>query len=102
MDAPIVVMWESAVSQVICNCLLYIYIYSHFSPFIISICIASCSDGQIKLIEGSLESTGRVEICSNQRWESVPDDCFAYDEATVACISLGFDFGMHFASKHRK
>ena len=101
-DALIVVMWESAVSQVLynfccrSNCNIHISHHSSSPP-----CIASCSDGQIKLIEGSLETTGRVEICFNKRWETVPDDCFTYNEATVACKSLGFDYGMHFASKHR-
>ena len=60
------------------------------------LCIAFCSDGQIKLIEGSEEYLGRLEICSNQRWETLPYSTFNNDEAVVACNELGYNAGKGF------
>ena len=53
-------------------------------------CIAPCSDGQIKLIEGSPDNYGRVEICSNQRWETLSSNYWQYEETRVACNALGY------------
>ena len=65
------------------------------SSFLISKCVASCSNGQIRLIEGSSEIEGRVEICSNQRWETISTSSWGSDEARVACNALGYGFGMN-------
>ena len=54
------------------------------------VCIAHCSDGQIKLIEGYLEENGRLEICSNKRWESLSYYYWDSHVTRVACIELGF------------
>ena len=51
---------------------------------------ASCSDGQIRLIDGYTERYGRVEICSDQRWETLNYYQWTYDNARVACFELGF------------
>ena len=52
--------------------------------------IARCSDGQIKLIEGNSEENGRLEICSDKRWESLSGYYWEPNVARVACIELGF------------
>ena len=66
----------------------------HSNPYIHSttvLCdIASCSDGQIRLREGSSENEGRVEICSNQRWETISDGLWGDYETEVACNALGY------------
>ena len=51
---------------------------------------ASCSDGQIKLIEGYTELYGRVEICSHQRWETLSYNHWSSSVAKVVCIELGY------------
>ena len=51
---------------------------------------ASCSDGQIRLIEGYTENNGRVEICSNQRWETLNYNTWTSYNTMVACFELGF------------
>ena len=57
---------------------------------------ANCETGDIRLINGSLESEGRLEVCVNQLWGTV---CSRYywwywsywddRETRVACRQLG-------------
>ena len=66
----------------------------NFTLLLLPTRVASCSDGQIKLIEGSLDNYGRVEICSNQRWETISRRYWHYRETRVACNALGYT-GVH-------
>ena len=52
--------------------------------------IASCSNDQIRLIGDLKESNGRVEICSDQRWETLNVNQWIESNAMVACFELGF------------
>ena len=58
--------------------------------------LASCLDGQIKLLEGYTETRGHVEICSNQRWEPISGNYWGKDEARVACNALGYSYGTNY------
>ena len=51
--------------------------------------IARCSDGQLRLAERSTYY-GRVEICSDQRWNALSHYYWSYTNARIACIELGF------------
>ena len=54
--------------------------------------LARCSDGQLRLAEGSDTYYGRVEICSDQRWNALSSarSLWSYTNANIACIELGF------------
>ena len=52
--------------------------------------VAACSDGQLKLIGSSVRYYGRIEICSNQRWETLSYQQWTPSNALVACNELGF------------
>ena len=49
-----------------------------------------CNDGDIRLVGGTLEEEGRVEICINEVWGTVCDDFFTTADANVACGQLGY------------
>lgn len=51
---------------------------------------ARCSDGDIRLVGGTLEEEGRVEICMNEFWGTVCDDGWSNVEANVVCRQLGY------------
>ena len=54
------------------------------------VCAILCSDNEIRVVEGSSQTEGRVEICFNQLWGTVTDDFWSFLDATVACRQLGF------------
>ena len=49
-----------------------------------------CDDGDIRLVGGTNQYEGRVEICWNEVWGTVCDDFWSTFDATVACRQLGF------------
>lgn len=49
-----------------------------------------CAHGELRLIGGTNDSEGRVEICINNEWGTVCDDSLGTNEAMVVCSQLNF------------
>lgn len=77
----------------------------HFSQLITHffVYIALCTQGEIRLIGGSNEYEGRVELCNNNAWGTVCDDSFGTSDANVACRQLGLSGnGMSIGFMHQE
>ena len=58
---------------------------------------ANCSDGDVRLVDGSVDYEGRVEICFNRVWGTLCSSSIYYylshwdlDDAKVVCRQLGY------------
>ena len=52
-------------------------------------CLALCPDGQLRL---AATYSGRVEICYNQRWNTLSSSDWSDGNAQITCIQLGFHY----------
>ena len=60
--------------------------------------VATCSQGDVRLVGGSTALEGRVEICNNNNtWGTICDDSWSTNDANVVCAQLGYSgYGMHY------
>ena len=49
-----------------------------------------CQNGDLRLVNGTAPTNGRVELCWNETWGTICDQGWSSFDGDVACRQLGF------------
>ena len=77
------------------TCIIIVNYIKHLSITVDSSIVNSsgnCTYGDVRLVGGSNQYEGRVEVCINDQWGTVCSDLWTGPDTSVVCKQLGYSF----------
>ena len=59
-----------------------------------------CHEGNVRLVNGTVEKEGRLEICNNGIWGGICSFGFTPIDGYIACKQIGYDNGICLQALH--
>ena len=50
----------------------------------------SCEEGAVRLVDGTIDGEGRVEVCHDGVWGSICDEGWDKTDTHIVCLQLGY------------
>ena len=51
---------------------------------------SNCTDGEVRLVDGSSPHEGRVEVCVNEAWGTICSNGWGSSDGNIVCNQLGY------------
>ena len=61
---------------------------------------STCTYGDVRLVDGSNQYEGRVEVCINDQWGTVCDNSWGTTDASTVCKQLGYAYTSSMFEEH--
>ena len=64
------------------------------------LCNVPCTDGDVRLVNGTTDFNGQVEICYNKSYHAICDNGWSTEDAMVTCAKAGYSVASKAFSTH--
>ena len=77
---------------IVCNIWYYCYVTKYILIVTVDSVGSNCTYGDVRLVDGSNQYEGRLEVCINDQWGTVCDNSWSTTDASTICKQLEYAY----------